>query len=260
MRIVAGLERPDQGAEPGRSRWLTLLARGAAVVAALAVLAGLATLAQAIRSVPGVPDAGTLPHAGATPGPAPATARADTPTGAAPSGTADREDTPSGPVGEPVGTPTGAAAPGSPPLTVTVPGHLADTPVDPVTGRPDGSLDVPDAPTRLGWWALGGSPGAGGGTVLLAGHLDSAEGPGPFEALHDVPIGARVRVASADGARHGYRVVARRTHLKAELPSDLFRADGARRLVLVTCAGDYDPVAGAYTENLVLYAVPAADG
>ncbi|MEU7564815.1 class F sortase [Streptomyces fradiae] len=127
----------------------------------------------------------------------------------------------------------------------------------PVGRAGDGALDLPGSPSRLGWWALGARPGAAAGTLLLAGHLDSArEGPGPFEALHSLPLGALAHVAAADGTRHTYRIVARRTHRSGGLPGDLFSAEGRPRLVLVTCAGAFDPETRAYAENLVLYGVP----
>ncbi|KUH38669.1 MULTISPECIES: class F sortase [Streptomyces] len=145
----------------------------------------------------------------------------------------------------------------SPPVTLTVPGHVGSLPVDPVAGA-GGTLDVPASPSRLGWWALGAPPGAARGTLLIAGHLDSAEeGPGPFEALHSLPMGAYAHVAAADGSRHAYRIVARRTYPAGALPGDLFSAEGRPRLVLVTCAGAFDPEERVYAENLVLYGVPA---
>lgn len=150
----------------------------------------------------------------------------------------------------------GAAA-YSPPVTLTVPGHVRRLPIDPVAQAGDGALDLPKSPSRLGWWAFGARPGAAAGTLLLAGHLDSAEeGPGPFEALHALPMGALAQVAAADGTRHTYRIVARRTYRAGTLPGDLFSAEGRPRLVLVTCAGAFDERRRAYAENLVLYGVP----
>ncbi|GAA2478353.1 hypothetical protein GCM10010393_05740 [Streptomyces gobitricini] len=142
-------------------------------------------------------------------------------------------------------------------MALTIRGHLRTTPIDPVTADTAGAMAVPKSPGRLGWWALGAPPGAAHGTVLLAGHLDSAdEGAGPLEALHDVPMGTRAQVTAADGTRHTYRIVARRTHPKSALPAGLFASGGAPRLVLVTCTGDFDPDAHAYADNLVVYGEP----
>ncbi|MCP9958974.1 MULTISPECIES: class F sortase [Streptomyces] len=173
---------------------------------------------------------------------------------AAPSATPDAGRVPSG---SRTAAPAAATA-HSPPVALTVPGHIGRMPVDPVGGTDDGALDLPASPSRLGWWALGARPGEAAGTLLLAGHLDSAaEGPGPFEALHSLPIGALAHVAAADGGRHTYRIVARRTYRSGELPGDLFSAEGAPRLVLVTCTGAFDPEEREYAENLVVYGVPA---
>ncbi|WP_236240758.1 class F sortase [Streptomyces sp. CC228A] len=166
---------------------------------------------------------------------------------------ADTGALPSAPAGP--ARPAGSAH--APPVALSVPGHVGTLPVDPVAASRDGALDVPASPSRVGWWALGARPGDPRGTLLLAGHIDSAEeGAGPFEALHALPMGARAHVAAADGTRHTYRIVARRTYRAGDLPQDLFSAAGRPRLALVTCAGDFDPQAGAYAENLVLYGVP----
>ncbi|OII66941.1 class F sortase, partial [Streptomyces sp. CC77] len=166
---------------------------------------------------------------------------------------ADTGTLPSAPPGS--ARPAGSAH--APPVALSVPGHVGTLPVDPVAASRDGALEVPASPSRVGWWALGARPGDPRGTLLLAGHIDSAaEGAGPFEALHALPMGARAHVAAADGTRHTYRIVARRTYRADDLPQDLFTAAGRPRLALVTCAGDFDPEAGAYAENLVLYGVP----
>ncbi|PRH78277.1 hypothetical protein C6N75_15780 [Streptomyces solincola] len=154
-----------------------------------------------------------------------------------------------------------SASVSSPPVALTLPGHPAALPVAPVTADRRGVLAVPDSPRKLGWWAPGARPGAAHGTVLIAGHLDStSHGPGPFERLHTVPIGARAVVTTADGVRHPYRVTARRTHPVSALPDGLFTTAGPPRLVLVTCTGAFDPEAHAYADNLFLYAEPAGGG
>ncbi len=153
---------------------------------------------------------------------------------------------------------TAPATPTAPPLALTVPGRFT-APVEAVAADADGALRLPESPHRLGWWALGGTPGSGRGTVLVAGHVDLRhKGPGVFAALREVPLGARVELVTADGERHRYLITARRVHRKEALPRDLFDAEGAARLALVTCTGRWRPEAGGYEENLVLYGVPVA--
>jgi hypothetical protein len=142
-------------------------------------------------------------------------------------------------------------------VALSVAGHLTDVPVDAVATDAGGSLVVPHSPRRLGWWALGAAVGARRGTLLLAGHLDTVDqGVGVFEILHEVPLGTRAEILAADGTRHGYVIVGRRTHPQSSLPKDLFSNDGTHRLALVTCGGDFDPERRRYDKNLVLYGVP----
>jgi hypothetical protein len=147
-----------------------------------------------------------------------------------------------------------------PPVRLLLPGYV-DAPVIPVAAGLDGALQVPKPPTRVGWWAVGASPGAPSGTVLLAGHVDSARhGRGAFAALWNVPLGTKVTVIAGDGSRHQYRIVARRTYQRTALPASLFRGAREPRLALVTCVGSYDRSTRRYAENLVLYGVPTRRG
>jgi predicted outer membrane protein len=143
-----------------------------------------------------------------------------------------------------------------PPTRLALPGFV-DAPVVPVAANRDGALDVPQSPTTVGWWAAGAAPGSTGGTVLLAGHVDSARsGRGVFAALWDVPLGASVTVTAGDGTVYRYRIVARRIYPQDALPANLFRAAAKPRLALITCIRSYDRSARRYSHNLVLYAVP----
>jgi predicted outer membrane protein len=142
-----------------------------------------------------------------------------------------------------------------PPVKLALPGVLEAT-VTPVATAHDGALQVPRTTADVGWWAAGAAPGSAGGTVLLAGHVDTARGRGVFAALSQVPVGARVAVTDGDGDEHWYRIVARRTYQQDALPADLFRGAAKPRLALVTCTGSYDRLNHMYSQNLVLYGVP----
>lgn len=143
-----------------------------------------------------------------------------------------------------------------PPVRLKLPG-VANAAVLPVATGSDGKLQMPTSPGAVGWWAAGAAPGSDGGTVLLAGHVDTARaGRGVFAALSEVPVGAKVVVTGGDGDVHQYRIVARRTYKQEDLPADLFHGAAKPRLVLVTCTGTYDHAAHRYTHNLVLYGVP----
>jgi predicted outer membrane protein len=142
-----------------------------------------------------------------------------------------------------------------PPVKLKLPGVL-EASVQAVGTSDGGELQVPKSKADVGWWAAGAAPGAQGGTVLLAGHVDTTRGRGVFAPLADVPVGTRVGVTSGDGEEHWYRIVARRTYHQQALPADLFHGSAKPRLALVTCTGSYDHKAHRYSENLVLYGVP----
>lgn len=155
------------------------------------------------------------------------------------------------------GAPVEEGAAASSPVYLRGPAGLRAA-VVPVAAHADGALALPGDLRTGGWWALGAQVGAAHGTVLIAGHVDNrADGPGPFAALHRAPVGARVEVTGADGGIRPYRVTARRTYPRRDLPADLFTRTGPHRLALLTCAGPYDRSAGRYRNNLVVYAVPA---
>lgn len=142
-----------------------------------------------------------------------------------------------------------------PPVRLKLPGVL-EASVRPVATAGDGRLQMPASAADVGWWAAGAAPGSSGGTVLLAGHVDTAHGRGVFAALSGVRVGARVAVTAGGGDVHWYRIVARRTYRQEALPADLFHGAVKPRLALVTCTGSYNHATHRYSSNLVLYGVP----
>jgi hypothetical protein len=121
----------------------------------------------------------------------------------------------------------------------------------------DGQMQLPPDPAVLGWYRFGPAPGsASGGSVVLAGHLDSKKfGVGPLAGLRDVTLGQRVDVLTTDGRVRTYTVERVDRFDRRQLPAALFTRQGPERLRLITCGGDYDPVRG-YEQNLVVTARP----
>ena len=145
---------------------------------------------------------------------------------------------------------TGWAAP----TRITIGALGVDAPVDPAGVGAGGALSVPDDPARLGWWIGSATPGSPRGTVLLAGHVDTAgEGPGALFRLERMPMGTTITVRAADRSTT-YRATARRSYDKQRLPAELFRPGTTPRLALVTCGGTFHD--GAYSHNVVVYAEP----
>jgi hypothetical protein len=152
-----------------------------------------------------------------------------------------------------------SAAP-APPRTVQVqvPSAGLDSAVRPVGVAPDGQMALPPDPRVLGWYRFGPAPGEGTGSVVLAGHLDSARyGLGPLVGLREVEVGDEVSATQADGTVLDYTVADVRRYDRQALPDELFARTGPERIRLITCGGEYLPDEGGYQENLVVTAVPS---
>ena len=132
-------------------------------------------------------------------------------------------------------------------------------PVSAVGLRRDGSLVIPDDPRVVGWWAGGSRPGDAFGSVVVAGHVDSARrGIGVLATLPRLRAG-QVVALTAGRRTARYVVVSAGLVPQAQLSraSGLFRGDGDAQLVLITCGGPFDPVTHHYADNYVVVARPA---
>lgn len=147
----------------------------------------------------------------------------------------------------------------TPPVEVSFSEAGVTAEVVPVGVLPTGALQIPDDPSRVGWWAAGASPGQAEGTVLLAGHMDGVRRGGAMSVLLDVTEGETVSVLDGYGHSHDFTIVARTVMSREALDPALFTTGGPHRLVLITCGGTFDEATGAYTENIVVVAEPAAD-
>jgi LPXTG-site transpeptidase (sortase) family protein len=120
-----------------------------------------------------------------------------------------------------------------------------------------GEMAVPDNATDVAWYKFGPSPGDAGSAVLAA-HVDLASsGPGVFFELQTLNEGDRIVVSYEDGSEMRFRVVARVTYEKDELPLDvIFSRQGPPVLTLITCGGGFNSNIARYDSNVVVYAVP----
>jgi hypothetical protein len=160
--------------------------------------------------------------------------------------------------GDPATASAAGRAAGPRPTRISIAGLRINAPVAPsVINLRQAALGVPVNVTRTGWWRDGAAPGDRAGTVLIAGHIDSArQGAGAFFRLKNASRADRVQVRSSDGRTRTYRVVSVRRYLKERLPPGVFTTRGRHRLVLATCGGPFVRSEGAYRDNIVVTAVP----
>ncbi|WP_433605384.1 class F sortase [Dactylosporangium sp. CA-139114] len=123
-----------------------------------------------------------------------------------------------------------------------------------------GDFAVPPSVDVVGWYKWGPALHATTGSIVIAGHVDSAEqGPGAFFHLRDLEPGDPVTVTGSDGSTRRFTVTAREVYPKAKIPLErYFARDGAVRLTLITCGGPFDASTRHYRDNVVITAQPAA--
>ena len=121
-----------------------------------------------------------------------------------------------------------------------------------------GEMEVPDNGDDVAWYGFGPSPGEPGSAVLAAPVDFWGQGPGVFYNLRTLEPGDDIRVVYDDGSSAWFRVAAKTTYAKEELPLDfIFSREGNRVLTLVTCGGGFSRSDRSYDSNVVVYAVPS---
>ena len=141
-----------------------------------------------------------------------------------------------------------------PPTRLRVAAIGVDTALETLKLGPDGELQPPQTNERAGWYAAGTSPGDLGPAVL-AGHVDSKQGPAVFYRLREIVAGDKIEVT------RGHRTVTFKVTSTAWYPKRAFPTEEVygptpdRQLRLITCGGVFDRSLRSYRDNLVVYAV-----
>jgi len=144
-----------------------------------------------------------------------------------------------------------------PPARLRIPALRLDAAVDAVgIDAATGDFAVPPRVDRVGWYRFGPGFAATAGSIVVAGHVDSATaGEGAFFRLGDLDKGDEVTLTGADGRRRTFEVVARERYRKTAIPlAKYFARDGAVRLTLITCGGPFDEATRHYRDNVVVTA------
>jgi LPXTG-site transpeptidase (sortase) family protein len=142
----------------------------------------------------------------------------------------------------------------APPTTVELPSIGVRARVIRLGLTEDGALETPKDYAETGWWSGGHAPGERGPAVI-AGHVDSKDGPAVFYELDELGEGDRVRVRRADGSVVAFAVQRIERHSKDDFPTDaVYGPTSHSTLRLITCSGDFDESTGHYVDNTIVFA------
>lgn len=143
-----------------------------------------------------------------------------------------------------------------PPDRVRIPAIGVDVPLESLSLNGSGALEVPKDYQHAGWYSGGAAPGDIGPAVI-AGHVDTVDGPAVFFRLRDLKPGDVIEV-SRGGKWVAFRVVGSQRYPKAQFPAqDVYRPTPVPELRLITCGGDFDHSRRSYYDNIVVFAVAA---
>jgi hypothetical protein len=143
-----------------------------------------------------------------------------------------------------------------PPDRIRIASIGVDAPLEQLGLNGSGALQVPADFQHAGWYTGGAAPGEVGPAVI-AGHVDTVNGPAVFFRLRDLKAGDVVEV-SRGGTWLAFRVVGSQRFPKAQFPAaDVYRPTPVPELRLITCGGDFDHSRRSYYDNIVVYAVAA---
>ncbi|SET62870.1 class F sortase [Geodermatophilus poikilotrophus] len=171
----------------------------------------------------------------------------------APGGTAGAAPAAHSPV--PVVAERGTERAATPPVRVRVPAIGVDSELLRLGTDATGVLVPPDDVDRAGWFADGAVPGDVGPAVV-AGHVDSVDGPAVFARLGELGPGAEVLVDREDGTTARFAVTGVERHPKRDFPTESVYGPTPRaELHLVTCGGEFDRSTRSYEDNVVVTAV-----
>ena len=116
-----------------------------------------------------------------------------------------------------------------------------------------GALVPPADFARAGWFAGGPVPGVG--PAVLAGHVDSTEGPAVFFRLGRLHGGDAVVVTRADGTTLRFTVTRVVRYPKSAFPTAaVYGPTAGPELRLITCGGHFDRSRRSYVDDVVVFA------
>ena len=141
------------------------------------------------------------------------------------------------------------------PVRLRIPAIGVDAPVEPLEVDEHGVLPPPTTNHGTGWWRDGPEPGEVGPAVI-AGHVDSFQGPAVFFRLSELSPGDGIFIDRRDGTTTAFAVRRTEQHDKNAFPTrTVYGATPDPQLRLITCGGEFDDTDRRYLDNVIVYAV-----
>ena len=143
---------------------------------------------------------------------------------------------------------------GPAPCRLVGPSAAIAAPLTEIAPDSSGALAAPADPETAGWLQNGPAPGAVGPSVV-AGHVDTVQGPAVFFSLRQLAPGDPVLVVRADGSTVRFVVDRVASYPKAAFPTtEVYGPTPDPELRLITCGGAFDRAARSYLDNVVVFA------
>ena len=140
------------------------------------------------------------------------------------------------------------------PVRVTIPAIGVDAGVQDVGLADDGTMGVPVGSSDVAWYDLGVDPGQAG-DAAFTGHISSIYYPGVFYNIDELSQGNTIHVFGDDGTELVFTVQEVDSYPADTFPMDkIFGQSMVPGVVLITCSGDWDPVAHLFANRTVVFA------
>lgn len=140
------------------------------------------------------------------------------------------------------------------PVKLLIPNLRVSAAVEALGVTQDYSLEAPTGISDVGWYRLGASPGSAG-DAIISGHRGYPGGiAAVFNNLGRLQPGNEVDVVLADGSTTRFAVDRVFSTPYRSIPDGFFATEGASRLTLITCTGDFNFQALTYGDRLVVEA------
>ncbi len=144
--------------------------------------------------------------------------------------------------------------PRSLPLRLRASGISLDTELSAVGLLSDGTVDVPSAYTKAGWYNASPTPGQLGPSVIV-GHLDNVKGAAVFWRLHELQPGQFVEVDRQDGSTAKFLINQVTQFPQEAFPTkEIYGNTKQATLRLITCGGSFSRITNQYDQNTVVFA------